>query len=271
MTAPAGVGFVITSQSGAQCGATGNKTDMFGCLATASAITVRNPGAGHYAILMTAAAAAQNATLTVDALLGTTVQATRTLTRAFALGDLVRSGFAYAQGNPPTVGAFDAAELVTSVCGAVGTGRVFSGGTLQERSDQLAAFGQANHGADVAFVATEAEINAEITRQIAANNTGVPVTSAHLTIDTAGFHFTGAVSTPVGAVSANGDASMGPVNGKLGLHIRGLSAGPIPDAILDQVRGTIEQDATSVTDQFPFTVRQVALRKGCFAILGTTR
>ena len=57
---------------------------FFGCLATASAITVRNPGAGHYAILMTAAAAAQNATLTFDALLGTTVQATRTLTRAFA-------------------------------------------------------------------------------------------------------------------------------------------------------------------------------------------
>src|SRR5204863_4371955 len=81
VTAPGGVGFVITSQSGAQCGSTGNRTDMFGCLAAAGAVTVRNPGAGHYTILMTAAAAAQNATLTVDALLGTTVQSSRTLTR----------------------------------------------------------------------------------------------------------------------------------------------------------------------------------------------
>lgn len=271
VTATGGIGFAVTGPTGAQCGSTGNKTDMFGCRALASGVVIRQPLAGHYALLVTAAAAAPNATLTVDALLGTTVQATRTFTRPFAIGDLVRSGFTYGATNPQTVTAFDAAEVVTSVCGAVGAGRVFSGGTLQERSDQLAAFGQTNHSADVAFVATEAEINAEITRQLASGQSNAPVSSAHVTIDTSGFHFTGAVATPLGALNANGDASIGPVAGRLGIHIRSLSAGPIPGAILDQVRAAIEQNATSVGDGLPFAVRQVALRPGCFAIIGTTR
>ena len=271
VTASGGIGFAVTGPTGAQCGSAGNKTDMFGCLVVANGVTIRQPLGGHYAVLLTAAAAAQNATLTVDAVLGTTAQATRTLTRTFALGDLVRSGFTYGATNPPTVSAFDAAELVTSVCGAVGGGRVFSGGTLQERSDQLLSFGQANHGADVAFVATEAEINAEITRQLASGQNSAPVSSAHVTIGTDGFHFTGAVATPLGAFNANGEASIGPVGGRIGIHIRSLSAGPIPSGILDQVRVAIEQNATTVGDGLPFTVRQVALRPGCFAIIGTTR
>ena len=123
VSASNGIGFVVTGPTGAQCGSAGNKTEMFGCLSNGNTITVRQAISGHYGLLMTAAGAAQNATLTVDALLGTTVQATRTLTRTFALGDLVRSGFTYGQGDPQTVGAFDPAELVTSVCGAVGVGR----------------------------------------------------------------------------------------------------------------------------------------------------
>ncbi|HZP95464.1 MAG TPA: FecR family protein [Candidatus Limnocylindria bacterium] len=271
VTSSTGVGFAVTSPGGATCGSAGNKAEIFGCLQNGNTITIRQPVAGRYSVLMTAAAPAQNATVMVEALLGTTVQATRTLTRTFALGDLVRSAFAYGTGTPQTVGAFDPAELVTSVCGAVGTGRVFSGGTLQERTDQLVAFGQANHNADVALVATEAELNAELARQLAAGSGGAPVTGAHVTIDPSGLHFSGDVSTPIGAFTAAGDASMGPLGGRLAVHIRNLTAGPIPGAILDQVRATIEQSASGVSDSVPFTVRQVALRSGCFAIMGTTR
>ena len=271
VTSSINVGFALTSPAGATCGSTGNKAEIFGCLQSGNTITIRRPVAGRYSLLMTAAAASQNATLTVDALLSTAVQATRTLTRTFALGDLVRSGFAYGAGTPQTVGAFDPAELVTSVCGAVGRGRIFSGGTLQERGAALEAFGRDNHGADVAFVVTEAELNAEIARQLAGSEAGAPVSGARVTVGRAGLHFSGDVKTPIGGFTATGDASMGPAAGRLALHIRNLSAGPIPSAILEQVKAQIELNAGKVGDDVPFLVRQVALRPGCFAIVGTTR
>jgi len=270
VTATNGVGFVFIGPSGAQCGNAGNKAEIFGCLQSTNGITIRKPDAGHFGVLMTASTSV-NATLTVDALLGTNVVTTRTFTRAFAQGDLVRSGFAYGA-NPQTVGAFDQAELITSVCGAFGTGRIFSGGTLQERSDALSAYGQQNHNADVAFVATEAELNAELARQVAAQQSGVPVTGAHVGVDHSGLHFNGSVSTPIGAFNAAGDASLGPTaDGKLGLHINSLSASPLPSAILDQVRATIEQNASGVSTALPFNVTQVRLEQGCFAIVGKTR
>jgi hypothetical protein len=64
---------------------------------------------------------------------------------------------------------------------------------------------------------------------------------------------------------------MGPVNGKLGIKLRNLSAGPLPAAVLEQVQKSIDKSAGDVSDSFPFNVRQVALRQGCFAIMGSTR
>ena len=271
VTSSNGIGFALISPTGATCGSTGNKAEIFGCLQSSNGITIRNPDAGRYGMLMTSAANAPNATLVVDALLGTSVVSTRTFTRSFNLGDLVRSAFAYGV-NPQSIGQFDPAELVTSVCGAEGTGRVFSGGTLQERSDAVAAYGQQNHNAPVAFVATEAELNAELARQLATQQGSVPVTDAHVNVNPSGLHFSANVSTPIGSFNANGDASLGPTgDGKLAVKIRSLSAGPIPGAILDQVRSTIEQNASGVSDAFPFNVQRVALKQGCFAIMGTTR
>jgi len=270
VTASSGVGFALTGPSGATCGSPGNALSMFGCLQTQNGITVRQPAGGNYLVLLTAASALQNATLTVDALLGTNIVSTRTLTRSFNLGDLVRSGFAYTA-NPQSVGPFDAPELVTSICGAVGRGRIFSGGSLQERVDALSAFAKQNHGADVALVATQTELNTEIARQLATQQGGAAVTDANVTVDPAGLHFKGDVGTPIGRFTASGDASMGPVSGKVGIHLRGLSAGPLPAAILEQVRQTIEQNALSFSDGLPFFVKQVALRPGCFTIMGTTR
>lgn len=269
VTASANTGFALTSPTGAQCGSQGNKTEIFGCLQNGQVITIRNPDAGRYGILMTAAAQT-NGTLTVEALRGTTVEATRTFTRAFNLGDLVRSGFAYGTGTPLTVGQFDAAELVTSICGAVGTGRVFSGGTLSERTAAVQAFGQTNHNADIAFVATEAELNTEIQRSLATQS-NIPVSNVQVKIDPSGLHASAQLATVIGNFTATGDVSMGPKDGKLAFKLRNLSAGPVPSAILEQAQAAVDKSAASVSDSLPFTVRQVALRSGCFAIMGTTR
>jgi len=55
------------------------------------------------------------------------------------------------------------------------------------------------------------------------------------------------------------------------VRVRNLSAGPVPAAVLDQVRSQIESTVLSVTGSVNLTVRQVALRNGCFAVLGATR
>ena len=271
VTSSGGIGFTLIGPTGAQCGSTGNKAEIFGCLQSDNGVTIRNADAGHYGILMTAAANAPNANLVVDGLLGTTVASTRTLSKGLNLGDLVRSGFVYGL-NPQSVGTFETPTLLTSICGAYGTGTIFSGGALQQRVDQLNAFAQANHNASVGFVATQAELNTEIQNQLAAQTGGAPVSNAKVAVDPAGLHFTANVSTPIGQFTASGDASMGPTpDGKLGLHINSLSAGPIPGAILDQVRSSIEQSALGVSDGLPFKVTQVKLASGCFAIMGTTR
>ena len=270
LTAAAGLGFAVMSPTGATCGSFGNRAEIRGCLVNGNVVTIREPVAGRYALLTTAAGALPNATLRVEALRGTAVESTQNVTRNFAAGDLVRSAFAYGAGTPLTVGAFEQAELVTSVCGAFGTGRIFSGGTLQERADLLSAFGNTNHSADVAFIATQAELNSEVARQLAASP-GLPVQGAIVTVDPGGLHFSAQVSTPLGSFTAGGDASLGQVGGRLTVRVRNLSAGPVPAAVLDQVRSQIESTVLSVTGSVNLTVRQVALRNGCFAVLGATR
>jgi hypothetical protein len=99
----------------------------------------------------------------------------------------------------------------------------------------------------------------------------VPVKDVNVTVDPAGVHFTGQVSTPVGGFTASGDASVGQVNGRLAVKIRSLLAGPVPPALLDEVRSQIEANTGSVSDSMPFVVKQVALRSGCFAVIGATR
>ena len=272
VSAPSGVGFALTGPSGAVCGSPPNKAEIFGCLQTANGVSIRRPDAGRYVVLLTTAAAVPNATLTVEAALGTNVVASRTFTRSLAAGDLVRTAFAYGA-DPQTVGPFEPAELITSVCGAVGAGHVFSGGTLQERVDALTAYGRANPGTSVAFVVTQTELNEQLADQLTTRETGgVALTGASAAIDRAGLHLSGSVDTPIGPLSANGDASIGAVAGRLAVSLRTLSAsGPIPPAVLDQVRSAINSSASSVGDTLPFDVTRVMLQDGCLAVIGTTR
>jgi len=220
---------------------------------------------------MTSAAAAPNATLKVDALRGTTVEGTQTFTRTFAVGDLVRSAFTYGAGTPQTVGAFEPGEQMSSLCGAQATGRVFSTGTLDERYSFLQTFAATNKNQPVAFVLTDSDLTEAVANAAADGAAqGFNVKDLAITIDAAGIHSRGSIVTPIGSFAGSADVAVGPVNGKLGLHVRNLTAGPLPGALLDQIQQAINTSATEATSGLPIVVRQVTLRAGCMAILGTT-
>ena len=272
ITASAGLGFALTAPTGATCGSAGNKAEIPGCLVNGNVITIRDPVAGRYALMMSAAAAAPGATVRVEALRGTAVEATQTLTRTFALGDLVRSGFTYAVAAPQTVSAFEPAEQITSVCGAQATGRIFSAGTIDERYDLLRQYAASNKSQPVSLVVTDAELVASIRRAVGQGDPNVPATikDVAITIDGSGIHLTGNVVTPLGTFAASGDVIAGPVNGRLSLRLRSLSAGPVPSAILQQIQTAVERGMNEFTDSFPMVVRQVALRAGCLGVMGTT-
>jgi hypothetical protein len=271
VTASAGVGFALTAPTGATCGPAESKAEIFGCVVNGNVVTIREPVAGRYALMMTAAAA-QAGTVKIDALRGTTVESTQTLQRAFALGDLVRSAFTYAASTPQALSPFEAPELVTSICGAQASGRVFAGGTLDERYAQFDAFVRSNKNTPVALVVNDADVAAAVTKAIAQQGAGAPVTvkDVKITIDGAGIHLTGSAATPIGDQSASADVVMGPLGGKLAFRVRTLTAGPLPGPILDQLRAAVEKSANDSAGDFPLVVRQVAFRKGCVAIMGTT-
>lgn len=269
VTSSAGIGFALTAPTGTTCGSAGNKAEIPGCLVNGNVVTIREPVVGRYIVMMTSATAAVGATLRVEALRGTNVESTQTLTRTFALGDLVRTAFTYA---PQAVGAFEPAEQITSVCGAQATGRVFSAGTIDERYSLLESFSSTNRGTPVSLVVTEGELAAAITRAVdgAGPNAPAHITDVRISVDGSGIHLSGNAVTPVGTFAANSDVVMGPVSGKLVLRLRNLSAGPIPGAILQQMQAAIERGMNEFTDTFPMVVRQVALRPGCLGIMGTT-
>jgi len=271
VTGSAGVGFAAVAPTGATCGTAGNKAEIFGCVVNGNAITIRGPVVGRYVLMMTATAAAPNATVKVEALRGTAVEATQTFTRTFAAGDLVRSAFTYGAATPQTVGAFEPGETVSSLCSALATGRVFSAGTLDERYSFLQTYAATNKSQPVAFVMTDTDLTEAVAKAASDGAAqGVNVKDLVITIDAAGIHPHGSVVTPIGSFAGAADVAIGPVNGKLGLHVRNLSAGPLPGPLLDQIQQAINQSATDATSDFPIVVRQVALRPGCMAIMGTT-
>ena len=265
------VGFALTGPTGATCGSAGNKAEIFGCVVNGNVVTIREPLAGRYVLMMTTAAAAPGATVKVDAVRGSTVESSQTFTRNFALGDLVRSAFTYGSATPQTLSAFEAPELVTSICGAQATGKVFSGGTLDERYSLFDAFVRGNKSAPVSIVVNEADVAAAVTKAIADQGAGAPVTvkDVKITIDLAGIHLAGSATTPIGDQSATADVVMGSSNGKLAFRVRSLTAGPLPGPLLDQLRAAIEKSANESAGDFPMVVRQVAFREHCVAVMGT--
>lgn len=269
MTASTGLEFAVTASTGATCGNGRNKQEIFGCVANGNIVTLREPPAGRYAVMLTKMAGAPTATLTVDAFHGTTREATRAFSGNLGVADIVRSKFTYAATTPQTISDFEPPEVVTSVCSAQSAGRVFASGTVQDRYAQLRTYAQTNRNQPVAFVVTEADLT---TAGEASVPSDVPaeVTDLRATIDSAGVHLSAGVSASVLTINAASDISVGAVDGKLVMRVRSLTASPLPAGLLDGVRAPLENSLGEFSNGFPFTVRQVAMRQGCLSIIGTT-
>lgn len=269
LTASAGLEFAITAATGATCGIGRNKQEIFGCIAGPNQVSLREPPAGRYAVLVTKTAASPTATLTVEAFRGTSREATRIFSGNVNVADLVRSGFTYATTTPQTISDFDPPEVVTSICSAQSTGRVFASGTVQDRYAQVRTYAQTNKAQPVAFVVTESDLTTAANSSIPSD---VPATvnDVRATIDPAGVHLSAQASASILTVNAASDIVAGSVDGKLAIHIRSLTASPLPAGLLEPLRTALERALDEFSGGFPFTVRQVAMRQGCLSVMGTT-
>ena len=270
ITASAGLEFAIAAPTGATCGNGRNKQEIFGCFASGNTVAVREPPAGHYAVMVTRTAASPTATLLVEAFRGATREASpRTFTGNPSVGEIVRSGFTYAAATPLTISEFEPSEVATSTCSALSTGRVFATGAVQDRYAQLRTYAQTNKDQPVAFVVVQSDLT---TAANASVPTDVPATvnDVRTTIDSGGVHLSAQANASILTVNAATDISAGPVDGKLVIRIRSLTASPLPAGLLDPVRAVLERSFDDFSNGFPFTVRQVSLRQGCLSVMGTT-
>jgi hypothetical protein len=269
MTAATGIEFSVTASTGATCGNGRNKQEIFGCVANGNVVTLREPPAGRYSVMLTRTAGAPTATLTADAFRGTAREATRTFTGNLSVADIVRSGFTYAASTPQTISDFATPEVVTSVCSAQSVGRVFASGAVQDRYAQLRTYAETNKDQPVAFVVTDADLTTAGEGSVP-SDVPMEVTDLRATIDSGGVHLSGAVSASVLTINAAGDISVGAVDGRLVMRVRSLTAAPLPAALLDGIRAPLENSLNEFSGAFPFPVRQVAMRQGCFSIMGST-
>jgi len=185
-------------------------------------------------------------------------------------GDLVRTTVTVtvpAAGTLATAG-FATAERVTSICGAEATGRVFSGGSMGERSNALTAFGKASPGQPAALVITTAELAGVAAESVAGAKSPVTVTGIDVTVDLAGVHLGAQVIAGPITVPATGDLLAGASGGRLVMRLRGLDFGPLPGPVKDQIVTLIENGLNTYAATFPLQVERVALRSGCLAIIG---
>jgi hypothetical protein len=269
LTATPGLEFAITASTGATCGIGRNKQEIFGCIAGPNQVSLREPPAGRYTVSLTKTAAAPTATLTVEAFRGVNREATRVFSVTANVGDLVRSGFTYAATTPQTLSDFDPPEVVTSICSAQATGRLFASGTVQDRYAQLRTYAQTNKSQPVAFVVSETDLTTAANSSVPSD---VPATvnDVRASIDSAGVHLSAQANASFLTVNAASDIIAGSVDGKLAIRIRSLTASPLPAGLLDPVRATLEKALDEFSSGFPFTVRQVAMRQGCLSVMGTT-
>jgi len=270
ITASAGVEFAIAAPTGATCGNGRNKQEIFGCFASGNIVAVREPPAGRYAVMLTKTAASPTTGWLVEAFRGATREASRTFTGNPNVGEIVRTGFTYAAGTPQTISELEPSEVVTSICSALSTGRVFAAGAVEDRYAQLRTYAQTNKNQPVAFVVVESDLTAAANASAPTNVPATTVNDVRATIDSAGVHFSAQANASILTVNAATDISAGPVDGKLVIRIRSLTASPLPAGLLDPIRALLERGFDDFSNGFPFTVRQVSMRQGCLSVIGTT-
>ena len=268
ITGSAGVGFLVIAPTGQSCGPAGNKAEIFGCTVASNKVTVREPAAGRWGFFMTAAAALPAGTLNIDGFVGTSRSAGQSTARAYAAGDMVRTGITVAAG--PQLSAFEPPTLVTSMCAAAAPGRVFAAGPVDGRADSIKTFARDNKATSVSLVFTEAELNQAVNQNAPSASQGVTLSDTKITIDGGGIHGTAKAVTQFITVNASADVVGGPVGDKFTLKVSRLSADPLPPGLIDAMKGLVDSSTADISGTVPFLVKQVAFRNGCFWVSGVT-
>jgi len=268
ITGSLGLGFLAVAPTGATCGPAGGKAEIFGCVATSSKITVRDPAPGRWGLFLTSGAPL-GATITVEAFVGTARSAQRATSRSLNANDLVRSGITLTGGPSPALSPFEDLTPVASVCAATAPGRIFANGTLDARLEAVRAFARDNRGIPVSVIYTEAELNQSIAAN-APTTQGVTLNDAKITIDGGGIHGTAKAATQFITLNASADVIGGPVGDKITLRVSRLEADPLPAGLLDAVRGLADTSTGAFSSTIPFLVKQVSFRNGCFFVSGVT-
>lgn len=279
VSAPAGVGFTLIDPRGLQCGATGAdvKRQIPRCdviTGTGQQVLVGEVVAGTYSLVATAAQQVTNAAIVAEGL-GTsgTADFSVKVERSINVGDLLRTTLPVTLGARLGSAGFSAPELVTSVCGAESTGRVFSGGGLTERADALVAFASQQKAQPVALVYTGDELTQFAAQSLKEQQAQLPVTVSNVkvAVDTAGLHLTADIAAGPLNIATKGDVIAGASpEGKLLMRMRNIEAGPLPAAAKDQIIAAIDRGLATFAESMPLTVDRVAFRGGCFALIGKT-
>lgn len=269
-TPTANVGFTVIDPRGLQCSTAVRQIP--GCNFNGAVVTIDGPASGTYQVALTAAATAQGATLTVDALRGTATDFSTRFTTNLTVGDLVRTtvGVTVPATGASTTTGFTAAEIVSSVCGAEATGRVFSAGAIGDRANALAAYGKASPRQPAAIVLSASELTKALVDGAATAGLPVTVSGSLVTIDSAGLHLNAQAAVGPFTVPATANIIAGARDGKLTLKTRDIDAGPIPGNVKDQLTATLDKSLNDFGASFPLVVDRVAFRSGCLAVIGTT-
>ena len=266
----ANFGYTVIDPRGLQCGSVGRQIP--GCDVNGAVVTILDPAAGGYSVVMTAAAPVQGATLTLDGGRGDATDFTSKFTTGFAIGDLVRTTVTVTvpATGPLASGGFSAAELVTSVCGAEAKGKVFSSGAIADRSNLLSAYAKANPKQPAAIVLSAPELTQAATDNLKSVSLPVTVSGIVVTIDRDGVRLAAQAAAGPLTVPASANVIAGTTGGKLVMRTRDLDLGPVPSQVKDQVVTALDKSFNDFAGGFPLVVDRVAFRNGCMAIIGTT-
>ncbi|MBI3522871.1 MAG: FecR domain-containing protein [Chloroflexi bacterium] len=269
--AATGTGITVIDPNNRKCG--GELRQIPHCDTTGGGASIGEVVGGSYTVMMTAAQAVPDAQLTAVGTRGATQDFSITLPRALGIGDLIRTTttVAIASDGKLSAGAFAPPVQISSVCGAEATGRVFSSGTLDERSSALKAFAASNKGQPAAIVVTESEVSKVAQDGVKSLNGPAAISDVNVKIDGAGLHLGAKAAAGPITVDANGDVIAGTSNGQLLMKVRGLDLGPLPGAIKDQLVAALDKQLGEFAQSFPLKVDRVALRTGCLAIIGTAK
>ena len=277
VAAPAGVGFIVIDPRGLRCGVAGTAAErqIPRCDVTrdgGQTIVIGDVVPGTYSLVATAAQAVPSATIKAEGIGVAGQDFAHQFASPLAVGDLLRTTLPLTVGGDGKLASagFSTPELVTSVCGAEAAGRVFSSGKVEERATLLLGYARSSPGQPAAYVVTAAELTAMAQEGLSGAELPITISGVNVTIDNGGLHlgFTAAVG-PLN-VPARADVIAGALDGKLGMKLRGLDAGIVPQPAKEQIAKAIDQGLAEFGATFPLTVERVAFRSGCMAIIGKT-